>query len=209
MIKNILIVVFLFIVVYFLIGATKTHAWYYTYRGNELSSTKALKYQDELTADYNTLPKCMRKIIDKHLKKVVIRKGYEKYPQNAESWYFGMTVVEVGNESVWSDLLNEWFNYHRPIDNEFIHEMCHQYDWGDGTISNLPEWKLAVNKDFEIMTPKQRSDNEYLKIPREAFAELCAAKFNSGDYYNEDGHFNIELFVNTRLLLNRFICKDK
>jgi len=203
------VTIIVFIIIGFILTPKKAHAWYYSYMDNELSDNDASKFEDQLTDDFKALPKCIQKVVNKRLKKVAVRRGFEEYPINAESYRFGFTVIEVRDENIWSELLHHYFKFHRPIDNEFVHEVGHQYDWEQGDISRLPEFQNAVKRDFKLMTPEESDHNKYLQNPSEAWAELFAVKFNGVDYFEQDGHFNPELFPNSRTLLNSYLCKDK
>jgi hypothetical protein len=145
----------------------------------------------ELRADAAALPTCVRQIIARRLRVVVLVPGAGLLSTmiDATSFRNGVMVLNVHTE---------------PMRTAFLHELGHYYDWGVG-ISETPEWRAAVAADFRGMSPKLRRETAYLASPREAFAELFAAHFEGDEYYTHDW-YHVAAMPHASALLTARLC---
>jgi len=134
----------------------------------------------ELQSDFASLPLCEQLVINDRLKKVKFVDDIH-YPEFAISYGFGLTTL--------SNTLDGAL-----LDRVFLHEMGHIWDW---SIYPRPsedsqfEWDVAA--DFAAMTPREASENDYIRTPKEAFAELFSAHFVPLTYRSTRGHFDLGL----------------
>jgi hypothetical protein len=132
-----------------------------------------------LIADFQALPPCERVVIDKRLKHVVFTNKL-KFPMWGDSYGFGYMLLS-------NDLDDDAL-----VARIFYHECGHFFDWQEH-LSDREEFSSAVFDDFLDMTPKKAYQNDYLREPKEAFAELFSAHFLPLTYDGTDYKYDLKL----------------
>lgn len=141
--------------------------------------------QVELRGAFQSLPLCEQLVINDRLKKVKFVKTI-KYPEWAVSYGFGVMTL--------SDTLHDAL-----LQRVFLHETGHFFDWAVWPrASETAEFEWAVAADFAAMDPDVADKNDYLKQPREAWAELFSEHFLPLTYYGTKAPFELNLMPQSR-----------
>lgn len=179
------------------------NAFSYKYNSHDVSSKRAEKISNLLKKDYDKLPLCVQKKIEERLHVVILGNHALPWPIDARSWPQGVMLLEISDDHI----LKDGTRFIRPLDNEFIHELGHYYNWALNTPTLDSYWKNAVKEDWELLNPAQQKYNYYMAHPEELFAEMFAEKFRGVNYYDYD-HYDINLFVNSRIIFDNLVCED-
>lgn len=140
-----------------------------------------------LRAEANTLPPCVRTVVERRLRVVLAVPHALKFPTDAHS-FFAQGVMLLTTD--------------RPpelLKTAFAHELGHFYDW-ELRISGTPRFRAALAADFAAMNDKERYEERYLRDPQEAYAELFAAHFRGASYWLDD-HYDVWAYPATNVIV--------
>ncbi len=165
-----------------LVIAVPAHAW-------ELINEPAERAN--LVADFREdLPPCEQSIIEKRLRQVAFTSM--EWPALGDSWGFGFTKLSYR-------LLDD----DALLERIFLHECGHMFDWQEHSLSSAPEFHQAVKDDFAAMSPRKAKENEYIRQPKEAFAELFSRHFAPLIYNETRYRFDLELLPRSNQVFDR------
>ena len=157
-----------------------------------------------ITSEYNDLPACVQghiassslrlvKVV-KHGKLGFITVDGELYYKQAESFTPSgyLMLIDVNFVS-------------NP--NIVLHEFGHWFDDFYLSKSFGKAWKVAVAADYDGLTKKQKYDNEYLKDPHEAAAEIFASQMVQYEGLTGKNEYDTGLFHRSNALMAQILAQ--
>lgn len=149
---------------------------------------------DLIIAEWYKLPNCIQADVDLKLRKIVlVPKDSLGKGIDARSYKNGIMLLVWQGKALTTTA--------------FLHEIGHYYDWANNDISKAPAFAEAINLDYALtMDDGEPGDNNYIRQPGEAFAELFATLFR-GEAYFTVNHYDTDDMPRSMQWVKNSLCK--